>query len=231
MHTNMLSSFFFLAKTILKSSAGVYRIATLLRLSWDKWSCMLQRSGKRLCSSHSTQVHKGWLNLTKLSKIWNQNFYLSSHSCVGDNWRLFCCFIYAFSLTKMIKFWASSSAGRARSSQLEAPLLVSARSSNLPFTQSFSCCLKKESHVKQWRLTSMSYRWLSGAMGTTLEQHIQYCSAPLVKTSRVSRKHLFLNQGKGGVVERGGMDGGWQEEWMAGPDSKVNMLFYTTHFK
>lgn len=80
----MLSSFFFFAKTILKSSAGVYRIATLLRLSWDKWSCMLWRSGKRLCSSYSTQAHKGWLNRTKLSKIWNQNFYLSSHSCVGD---------------------------------------------------------------------------------------------------------------------------------------------------
>lgn len=60
---------------------------------------------------------------------------------------------------------------------------------------------------------SMSYRWLSGAMGphwNNISNTAQHHS--LVKTSGVSRKVFFSNQGKGGVMERGGMDGGGQDQ-------------------
>lgn len=74
----------FFAKTVLKGSTGVYRIATVLKLNWDKWSCTLQRTGKKLCSSYSTVAQQGWLNLAMLSKIWSRKIYLSGHSCVSD---------------------------------------------------------------------------------------------------------------------------------------------------
>lgn len=184
---------------------------------------MLQRSGKRLWSIYSIEAHQGWLNLTKLSKVWNQKFYLSSHSCVGD-YSVVSFMLSAWwrwpSFEHPVQLEGLSQASRKHLYWCQPRVWICPLHSHFP-------AVWRKSHT--WNSEDRRVRATGGCLApwaphwNSISSTAQHHWWRLVEWAG---NFFFLNRGKDGVVERGGMDGGW-----TGPDSKVNMLLYTTHFK